>query len=59
MVKTFLLTIASTRLLLFLFWNSELMVNQKVDTWHHMYTGALLVLLSFILPRNGARLHLE
>lgn len=37
-------TIIITRILLFLLWESAVMKPQIDDSWHHIYTGILLIL---------------
>ncbi len=49
-------TIAVTKIALFFAWNTAFMSAQKTDSWHHIYTGFCLVLVTYFLPRKYARL---
>lgn len=49
---TTLITIVVTRISLLLAWNSAVMHNQLSDGWHHMYTGAIIVAISRIIPQQ-------
>jgi hypothetical protein len=45
-------TIISSRIFLYFTWDSRLMESQKQDSWHHFYTGVLLVLVAFCIPKK-------
>jgi len=51
-IKIVLITIAATRIFLYVTWNSIFLTSQKVDSWHHMYTGAILIVLSLALSKR-------
>lgn len=56
MEKTTFLTIAATRIVLFFAWSSEQFSGQVADGWHHIYTGAVLMLLSFVVPKKYSKI---
>lgn len=56
MLKITVSTIIVTRAILFIAWNNMLFQYQKIDNWHHMYTGAVLMLLSLIAPKKYSHL---
>ncbi len=43
-----ILTILVTRITLFIVWDTDFMKPQLEDSWHHLYTGIILIL--FTLP---------
>jgi len=56
MNKIILSTIILTRICLYIAWNSSFFQNQKIDGWHHMYTGVVLMIVSAILPKKSSKL---
>ncbi len=48
-------TIVLSRITLFLLWTTPLMVSQRTDAWHHMYTGVILILVArFVLKKHSS-----
>ncbi|PIR62704.1 MAG: hypothetical protein COU65_01830 [Candidatus Pacebacteria bacterium CG10_big_fil_rev_8_21_14_0_10_42_12] len=45
-------TIIITRLVLYFSWSSAPMELFIYDSWHHMYTGVLLMIISILLPKK-------
>ena len=45
-----LLVIFFTKIALFIIWDNSYMIVQKQDSWHHMYTGIIIILISPIFP---------
>lgn len=43
-------TIFLTRVFLFVVWKTPFMDAQQRDSWHHSYTGLILVVLAVLLP---------
>ena len=46
-----LTTIIVAKLFLFITWDSTLMVSQRHDNWHHIYTGLILI-MPYIFLKN-------
>ena len=49
-------TIILTRVVLFVSWDSSLMAITMYDSWHHMYTGGAMMLVSLILPKRLSKI---
>ncbi len=46
-----LVTIMIAKLILFLTWDSTLIIAQRNDQWHHMYTG-LILMIPYVFLKN-------
>lgn len=48
-----LTTIIITRFFLYIYWGTKTIELQKIDNWHHIYTGFLLILISLIFKHRS------